>query len=156
MYLPLRLATKSPAAASPYQFQGRSSPLNHQTSSQQQRMASDYVYVTVVRPNNNDIPIRFWCRHRSFGIWWRQRWLCDSSRAKISLCVPVTSGVPSPPFCHLHQEFLGFIPIKNSWDLFPSRIPGIYSLYKCKGNSWDLFADSVRHFPTQKFPCVCQ
>jgi hypothetical protein len=29
--------------------------------------------------------------------------------------------------CFSHQEFLGFIPIKNSWDLFPSRIPGVYS-----------------------------
>jgi hypothetical protein len=28
----------------------------------------------------------------------------------------------------LHQEFLGFIPNENSWDLFPIReIPGIYS-----------------------------
>jgi hypothetical protein len=65
----------------------------------------------------------------------------------------------------------GAVTIKNSWDLFPSRISGIYSLQEFLGfipfkNSWDLFpireflgfirGFPVRHFPTQKFPCVCQ
>ncbi len=74
----------------------------------------------------------------------------------------------SPPFYRLHgeflgfteipgiysqQEFLGFIPNKNFWDLFPTEIPGIYSQQEFLGF---IRGFPVRHFPTQKIPCVCQ
>jgi hypothetical protein len=43
----------------------------------------------------------------------------------------VTSGDAAA--ANSQQKFLGFIPIKNSWDLFPPRIPGIYSHQKFLG-----------------------
>jgi hypothetical protein len=39
----------------------------------------------------------------------------------------IRSALMRIPGIYSHQEFLGFIPIKNSWDLFPTEIPGIYS-----------------------------